>query len=552
MPSMYAAHLLHAMLLGKLTSCSFDAESQDASQAGPGVSFLAVGHTRNHQTSVEESVEGLETWHAKHATSAPSQRVPILHRPKDGVSLRRPISTVAVSVKEHPAGWFGAFSESESTFDEDGGDVSDNYPDGDAKDGWAPDIGQPNVVPSGWTKIGMPSNWFSESASGGPQQAWQTYYPPLEDVYPRLEAPPWKPFGGAHETFKQLYQPGKVTYEFLTDNEQKDAAWFDSLIKQYDYYGRLREPSPASAQRYIEWTQRTRTTPLRCGPIGCVANATLKAFDTDTEIARHCRLNIRLHATDFDDEYSRENLEWVSINSHIVTTKCDPMASECNTTIPIANRPMYPCLSNFDLHDFKLLNSSNGNLNIAGKLSPMVDECPVDGNLLSGLVSVTCFVKTKPEPPKPPEPVSPQAVGQLLAAADNGTVPLRCTERGCVANAAVFLHEALQGKTCKLTVTLLQTDFDNDLGSGEEVEWVKVENETVAEHVKPGRNPCKERAVGASMLSLEPHVLIDSKDVTDAVREDGMIEVSAKISDMVDECGANGFLLNGEAQVICT
>mmetsp|Transcript_65831 Transcript_65831/g.183400 ORF Transcript_65831/g.183400 Transcript_65831/m.183400 type:complete len:548 (-) Transcript_65831:201-1844(-) len=464
-------------------------------------------------------------------------------------------------VDQLPAGAFGAFSEGESTFDEDGVDEQPAFPErGVVRDGKIYNFADfPIYDPIAVS--GQPAKWFEESPSGGTEEAWQTFYPAIEDVHRNGLAqrnPPWRGGGplGTHQQHVE-YKAQDFKNDFLRP-DAKEAAWFDTSVEQFDAFGRSREPLEMSGRRYLEWELRTVNQTLTCGPAGCVANATLQVFDYETEEHRHCMLNVGLHATDFDDEYSRERVEWISVNGKTVTSTCDPMASGCGDDRPFAQRPLYHCLSDYPVSP--TLFSGTGVLHLAGKLSPMVDECPVDGNLLSGVASVTCFVRTIPSAPTS----APTVLKEDTAEAElgfNGSALLQCPSPGCEASAVVRLGQQPVNRTCRLTVTLKQTDFDGDLGSVEEVVFVKVDGDLVKEHLQPGRNPCKESATGGPSLSVTngtsaaaaevpSFVAIDGEDVT-ATAKDGIIAVAMRISDMVDECGSRGFLLDAVADVAC-
>jgi len=459
----------------------------------------------------------------------------------------RPKESLAAldATRWQPAEWFGGFHEGESTYDQDAVEQESALPEPAAE----PTSGSPPWIPDVLQASGMSSEWFDESKSGGSNQAWQTHFPAVEDVLSANPLgsmlSPWeRQTGGA---WRQAFKTEQAAMRALDDSDKKEAQWFDASVSHYDPFGRVREPSTHSGRRYLDWELRSRNVSFACGPPGCTANATLDVYDPATEQARHCRLHVGLHATDYDDEFSREFLEFFMVNGIIVNTMCDPMAKECNNSIPAAQRPLYPCLENYPLHT--ILRPDNGIMNVSGKISPMVDECPVDGNMLSGIATATCFVRPKPSTPAPLLAVTP-APSEL---GENGTSPLQCTTPGCVANATVLLHpDLIVNKTCLLTVRIFQTDFDGEHGSLEEVEWVNVSKENVALNRKPGRNPCKEHAAGtlAEDDNVEPFILVDARDVTDDAM-DGAVSVTAKISDMVDECGSDGFLLNGEAEVDC-
>merc|ERR1719198_2382454 len=140
---------------------------------------------------------------------------------------------------------------------------------------------------------------------------------------------------------------------------------------------------------------------MACAAAGCIANATLQAFDGATEIASHCKFSLYLHPTDFDDQYSGERLTFISVNGATVNTDCFPMVSGCNMT---TQAPMFSCLRDLSLDS---LIDSTGTLRIAAQISDVVDECPYQGNLLSAVPMVTCLVQPKPTPAPMGQPVLP-------------------------------------------------------------------------------------------------------------------------------------------------
>lgn len=309
---------------------------------------------------------------------------------------------------------------------------------------------------------------------------------------------PWLPARSGRRNLEYLPTRATSIARALGMTKNKDAEWFDDDVNNYDDFGRNRAPSEDSDRFYWDWEKKTWSVPLACKDPGCVANATLKTFDAKKMQHAHCRISVGVHMTDYDDEYSREYVEWIIVNGARINSRCDPMGESCcNSSIPDKDRGLHPCVTNFPLDN--LLRDGTTNLKIAAKISEMVDECPVNGNLLSGEARVSCFVKPHPKPTKPPIPVEPD-----LRCDTNSTV-LQCSEHGCIANAtAKVCRPPETGQKCLLSVKIWQTDFDGDHGSTEVVEWVKVNGEEVAKDFKPGRNPCKEACDGkpASEASL--------------------------------------------------
>lgn len=449
-------------------------------------------------------------------------------------------TTAAAAGKQNPADWFRAFSEGESTYDTDAaleGDREERLRGlrqlGAMEPGEPPE--EASAGPSRAADGSIASRWFDESPSGGARQAWQTHYPSLEDLHPRGAVNEhWS--AGPNGRWHQKYDPpGNV------GSEWKPAGWFDSSVTHYDAFGRVREPSHISGRRYPLWQERSRNVTLTCAAAGCIANATLVAADLSAERATRCLLSVAVHATDFDDEFSRENVEWIMVNNRTVNTVCDPGVKACNAT---AQAPLHNCLVDFVVPE-EMMREQKGTLQLAAKLSPMVDECPHEGNLLSGVATVTCLVAA---PEAPPTPVQLPVVPPLAPEPPRAT-RLRCDTPGCIGNLTVRVPPPLNGtsRSCLLTVQLQQTDFEAE---NEIVEWVKVDGDDVVSNVNPGQNPCKARMEGQNVSDV-PFPLVAGQDVT-AAAADGEVLVSAKLSPMVDECGHDGFLLDAQVVVNCT
>merc|ERR1711920_621736 len=74
----------------------------------------------------------------------------------------------------------------------------------------------------------------------------------------------------------------------------------------------------------------------------------------------------------------------------------------------------------------------------------------------------------------------------------------------------------------------------------------------VTTNVKPGKNPCKASYSGKPLSSGDlEFVAVKDHDVTSLLKN-GSISVAAQISDLVDECASQGFLLDAVAEVNCS
>jgi hypothetical protein len=336
------------------------------------------------------------------------------------------------------------------------------------------------------------------------------------------------------------------------------AAYFDNGVQQYDQWGRHTLPSAASASRYYSWQERTVNTTMSCAEPGCIANTTLYAFQGVSERARNCRLSVYVKPTDFDEQYSGEQVDWIQVNGVNVSVACKPLASGCNAT---AQQPLYPCATNV-LLDNSILGS--GTLNISAKIPTSVDECPYDGSLLYAIPMVTCQTTDLiPTPNFHPES------DMLYTVDSNGTldaaIPLKCKEAGCLASALVNLHlhgdYSLEQSSCSMRILMNATDFDNtDWPTPQELlEFINIGTgspditfSTVVNGTNLGKNPCKAQWNGTALAPAEYQNIpvVSNYDVTELMKNGSFI-VLGKISNHVDECASQGNLLDAMVHISC-
>lgn len=445
-----------------------------------------------------------------------------------------------------PASFFDDFPQGESTYN---ADATQRRP-----QGWdlSPDKTSAKL---GGLKTAV---FYHESESGGSKQAFQTHYPDLTSSPGNRDSTvgDWTTDGAGR--WRQEYE----VVNLARVPEPKEASWFDNEVSQFDGLGRYKVPDDVVYKNGTSevWEQRIVNTTISCAEAGCTATASLQAFDGATEKGKDCRLDLHIHPTDFDDQYSGERLSYIMVNGVLASTDCFPMVSGCNAS---TQRQMFSCLTDMNLDN---IIQADGSLEVETKISEVVDECPYNGNLLSGVPTVTCLVSTKESPPPslvvagaaPVQPTSPGVPPSMALPYVTATVPLRCPERGCTALADVELAVALLPvKTCLMDVVLYQTDFDGLEGTDELVEFIKLgsgnTSKTLATDVKPGGNPCRQMwkdGTTRTEAELEFHVL-EKEDVTEDALG-GTLRVVAKISDNVDECAHNGYLLNGYVTVNCT
>lgn len=460
-------------------------------------------------------------------------------------------SQILGSSKPKQPGWFGDFSQTESSYDQGGMDAYLGLDSARAVHNGI-DVGHP--APLDQMNVAE-ARWFHESPSGGSAVAWQTHYPAVDgsivanrNVHNNL----WR---ATPENWVQDYVP--FDGHHAAKNGRKPAFWFDDSVGQLDGFGRQLLPDVGDPRRLLDiiegdpWVERSVNTSIECAEVGCTGNVTLQAFDADTEQGKNCKLDIALHPTDFDNDHSDEHVNNWMVNGYSVNSLCDPMARGCNKS---AWRPLVSCLRDYSVDH--LLDGKNGQLSVQGTLSPDVDECPYNGNLLSGVVSVTCMVR--PIPPPPPQP--PEEVNYISMAA----APLRCKRPGCTARVVLNVNPevAFRGGSCFLNVTVNQTDYDNEVPSAPEtIEFLALDaghdllnDINMSVDVEPGKNPCKSRYEGAPLSSEDTgFALLNSKNVTAQVLAPpaGSLVVTGKISEHVDECAHAGYLFNAWVSLIC-
>eukprot|EP00415_Alexandrium_ostenfeldii_P001072 UN1072 len=108
--------------------------------------------------------------------------------------------------------------------------------------------------------------------------------------------------------------------------------------------------------------------------------------------------------------------------------------------------------------------------------------------------------------------------------------------------------------SCSLTVKVNTADFDNLEWSppAELLEYVRVAGNAVVTQFNPQQNPCRARDAGHPLQpSKIEKTVVSNADVTSDAK-DGVLLVEAKISPMVDECAAEGNLLDGVVNVTCS
>lgn len=478
---------------------------------------------------------------------------------QQGVRLR-PVSLTGVSAASHsggslklkaqgqastaaktklPSGWFGDFSQDESTYTVAGLDASREDPEYSVKYGRDPSLAPPNANPEVFH-----SEFFHESPGGGATAAWQTNFPSVSSQIAGNRGTPENLWEQTADGWIQKYR----TMEGNTDVGPDKADWFDNSVRNVDGFGRTLTPNLLDGARYTKalgWLERSVNTTLKCKESGCTARSSLQLFDASKEEARLCSLSIDLHATDYDDDFSHEVVEFFKVNGYVANRDCNPRARGCNAT---AEKPLYPCLNGFNVD--KIVHD-NGTLLLEGKNSIMVDECPYQENLLSGVAMATCMVRNKkanavPTTPKP----ALFTMDDLL-----GVTSLNCSTPGCTAHSTVYVSPALalNGGKCTMNISVWQTDFEH---ANEKIDFIQVEGANVSSlKANPGKNPCNRKYKGQNTSADEMiFKAVHEYDVTELVKKShplGALSIKGKISDLVDECGHEGMLLSSNVTVRC-
>jgi hypothetical protein len=435
----------------------------------------------------------------------------------------------------NPPEWFGDFSAAESTYDYDGKLGGRNVnAQINVLDGWNPQGADPL-----YNRAVQPA-WFQETGSAGWKEPWQTFYPADDSSVSgdHVDTGVW--FTGKGGTTQQEYRKaadmGTEIFGDFDRNKGLPASWFDNSVRQLDGFGRKKYPGLDSPRFAWFWEERTSNTSMQCDKPGCTSSVSLQApFDPTTENAKDCKLKVFFRPTDFDDWYRGENVQYVKVNGQPVKILCHPYRDGCNQT---AQRPLLPCTNELPMN---LLMTETGQLNIEAKIPDYVDECPYEGNYLSAVPMVTCLVAPKiPEVSAPESPLSCEM-----------KMPIRCRDKGCASEIAIPVRPHCQQNPCALNVTFQQTDFDNQDGTAEFIEYITLHgNETLGTDVNPGKNPCKSEWQGTPLSEEE----LTYKAITNKPVEviNNVVRLEAKITKFVDECASHGkFLLDGMATVKC-
>lgn len=432
--------------------------------------------------------------------------------------------------RQKPSGWFSSFDDAESTYTTDAVGTAKDDP--EMRANFKPDASDHNLE-----KVDtLDPEWFDESPSNGAKAQWQTHYPDLTSAGKGSSMPWRKQVNGR---WQQVYEPPAVQKSM-----KKGAQWFDTSAEEYDAFGRKHEPLKRD-DPYSDWTLKSFTTTLKCSTPGCDANTSLKIYEPDGEAVSRpvCALTFQVHATDFDDEHSKENVEWIKVNNQTIVTHCDPMERGCQGGDVNNTKALFPCIRKMDVNN--ILSAGNGTLNFAAKITKMVDECPFEGNLLSAAITVDCKL---PRDYGTTTTTTYAAKGKPTSFTDRK--PLQCTEPGCVATSILsFDKSKIVNHTCKLAVKVNVTDFDQNMGTDEKIVWIKADDVKVKADCTPGKNPCIAENT-TTPKNREVATCVTDHDVGSLI-VDGSLIVHAKLSDDVDECASQGFLLDGIAEVVC-
>lgn len=133
---------------------------------------------------------------------------------------------------------------------------------------------------------------------------------------------------------------------------------------------------------------------FRCDFRGCATDALLDLNEGPIPFKK-CLVSVHANATDFDSEDgSREEIEYVRINSTTVVREYSPMKNPCRSKwagTPLTPEEIeFPLVRDYDVTDIVKDKNSSGALLVEVKISPWVDECAHEGYLLTGRVDVKC------------------------------------------------------------------------------------------------------------------------------------------------------------------
>lgn len=123
---------------------------------------------------------------------------------------------------------------------------------------------------------------------------------------------------------------------------------------------------------------------------------------------------------------------------------------------------------------------------------------------------------------------------------------LACPDPGCSASVSLtaFNPSTEIARDCRLSISVYPTDFD-DMFSGERVTFISVNGEKVSQDCFPNAAGCGPRGT-TDMISC-----LDGFPLGDLLQESGVANVSAGISDMVDECPYQGNHFSSLATIAC-
>lgn len=124
--------------------------------------------------------------------------------------------------------------------------------------------------------------------------------------------------------------------------------------------------------------------------------------------------------------------------------------------------------------------------------------------------------------------------------------PLRCTDPGCTNEIDIPVNESCaMGQTCTLTLTVQQTDYDNNDKTSELIEFIKVNGDLIKANVTPGKNPCKtDWQADKGSPAFPKKVDFDALTNVKVNVTNGVVKVAGKITQWVDECP---FYTDGES-----
>jgi len=131
--------------------------------------------------------------------------------------------------------------------------------------------------------------------------------------------------------------------------------------------------------------------PLKCQTAGCVVVEPINVYRKKGVSFSSCTMKILINQTDFDSTFGNEVVEFLATDRQNITTNLKPGLNPCENAARGAPLPddqwqNFVAAENVDVTD----EVNEDALVVYAKISPAVDDCASQGNLLDGQVEVQC------------------------------------------------------------------------------------------------------------------------------------------------------------------